>query len=219
MQTRVDGGAILQGVREVGVAERRQFVAIDGARAAAVTIPDLRARPPTLLTERERPMEAAVRRLEKAAGGEGSRGGKIIGRTLSGKPIYASADHESHRSFTRADHHDAADRHADLRRKADKYLAPHHHDQQLMHERAASTGRIPTNSDLKAHPLHKAMRPNPADTAGERAEKRARTANGSAPNAQPEPQQKRGVWCPACGHAHRLGGSCPSVDLDVKAIC
>lgn len=45
--------------------------------------------------------------LEK--GGEGSRGGRIIGHTKSGKPIYASksADHPDNKNFTEDDHLDA----------------------------------------------------------------------------------------------------------------
>lgn len=45
--------------------------------------------------------------IEKA---EGSRGGKVIGHTKSGKPIY-SEYHPSHRSFTAAEHKEAADLH------------------------------------------------------------------------------------------------------------
>jgi hypothetical protein len=48
--------------------------------------------------------------LEK--GGEGSRGGKVIGHTKSGKPIYDNGnDSKSYRSFTAEDHQDAADIH------------------------------------------------------------------------------------------------------------
>jgi hypothetical protein len=45
---------------------------------------------------------------ELVKGGEGSRGGKIIGHTKSGKPIYDSFDHPSHKDFTKEDHGDAA---------------------------------------------------------------------------------------------------------------
>lgn len=38
---------------------------------------------------------------------EGSRGGKIIGRTSSGKPIYASASHGTHKGFSSKEHHEA----------------------------------------------------------------------------------------------------------------
>ena len=39
--------------------------------------------------------------------GPGSRGGKIIGRTKSGKPIYASHNHPTHKEFSSSDHRDA----------------------------------------------------------------------------------------------------------------
>jgi len=44
--------------------------------------------------------------LEK--GGEGSKGGKIIGHTRSGKPIYDTYGHSAHRDFTAQDHKDAS---------------------------------------------------------------------------------------------------------------
>ena len=44
--------------------------------------------------------------LEK--GGEGSRGGKIIGHTKSGKPIYDISMHPTHKLFSHQDHKDAA---------------------------------------------------------------------------------------------------------------
>lgn len=44
-------------------------------------------------------------------GGEGSRGGKVIGHTKSGKPIYANSKHESHKDFTEQDHEDAREVH------------------------------------------------------------------------------------------------------------
>jgi hypothetical protein len=40
-------------------------------------------------------------------GGEGSKGGKVVGHTKSGKPIYANANHASHKEFTHEDHKDA----------------------------------------------------------------------------------------------------------------
>jgi len=45
------------------------------------------------------------------SGGEGSRGGKIVGHTSSGKPIYENANHPSHASFSRGDHDEAASAH------------------------------------------------------------------------------------------------------------
>lgn len=50
-------------------------------------------------------MYTNVDELTKA---EGSRGGKIIGHTGSGKPIYDSANHPSHKNFTSEDHRDAS---------------------------------------------------------------------------------------------------------------
>lgn len=47
--------------------------------------------------------------IEKA--GEGSKGGKVIGHTKSGKPIYANFNHDSHKEFTSQDHMDASDAH------------------------------------------------------------------------------------------------------------
>jgi hypothetical protein len=44
-------------------------------------------------------------------GGEGSKGGKVIGHTASGKPIYADHSHASHESFTPQEHNDASDAH------------------------------------------------------------------------------------------------------------
>lgn len=48
-------------------------------------------------------------------GGPGSRGGKIIGYTKSGKPIYANAKHENHKNFTIAEHNDAIEAHQKVR--------------------------------------------------------------------------------------------------------
>lgn len=45
--------------------------------------------------------------------GEGSKGGKVIGHTKSGKAIYETHDHEGHKDFTKEDHHDAATHHID----------------------------------------------------------------------------------------------------------
>lgn len=52
------------------------------------------------------------------ASGEGSRGGKVIGRTRSGKPIYDSAGHSDHASFDSKDHLDAHRIHRELEERA-----------------------------------------------------------------------------------------------------
>lgn len=50
-------------------------------------------------------MGAAIR------AGEGSRGGKIVGHTSSGKPIYMTHGHPSHKEFTAKEHSEAAKAH------------------------------------------------------------------------------------------------------------
>ena len=49
--------------------------------------------------------------LNKAGKGEGSKGGKVIGHTKSGKPIYENANHPAHKNFTMNDHDDARKMH------------------------------------------------------------------------------------------------------------
>lgn len=46
-----------------------------------------------------------IERIEK--GGPGSRGGKIIGHTKSGKPIYADSSHKAHKNFSVSEHSEA----------------------------------------------------------------------------------------------------------------
>jgi hypothetical protein len=46
---------------------------------------------------------------------EGARGGKVIGHTKSGKPIYDSAGHEAHKNFSIAEHDDAIEAHQKVR--------------------------------------------------------------------------------------------------------
>jgi hypothetical protein len=53
--------------------------------------------------------------IEKA--GEGSRGGKIIGHTKSGKPVYDRFDHSAHRGFSVDDHEDAVWENSELSKK------------------------------------------------------------------------------------------------------
>lgn len=59
-------------------------------------------------TESARNVYALAEAIEKA---EGSRGGKVIGHTKSGKPIYEHHGHESHAFFSSQDHRDAVDVH------------------------------------------------------------------------------------------------------------
>ena len=55
-------------------------------------------------------------------GGEGSKGGTVIGHTPSGKAIYKKASHESHKTFSPEDHKAAANLHEDVYNRAMKKL-------------------------------------------------------------------------------------------------
>lgn len=83
--------------------------------------------------------------LQKAAQGEGSKGGKVIGHTSTGKPIYDDAMHDSHlqRHFTPKDHMDAAVKHRDLANKHSKGSKEreHHVIQQNKHRFLGGDGR------------------------------------------------------------------------------
>lgn len=91
------------------------------------------------------------------AGGEGTRGGKIIGHTSSGKPIYGSHGHPSHGGFTKDDHFQAAKKHEELVDKHNKdedrhaaadrrlkeveshELSNHHNAQMVKHHKSAGS--------------------------------------------------------------------------------
>jgi hypothetical protein len=93
--------------------------------------------------------------IEKGSKGEGSRGGKVIGHTKSGKPIYDHFDHKSHKDFTKKDHNDAAKLHMkkfrealkDAKKEAKEELhgfdpygrddVSHHSSQEDLHSEAA----------------------------------------------------------------------------------
>jgi len=49
--------------------------------------------------------------------GESSRGGKVIGHTSSGKPVYETPNHHGHSTFTSEDHKDAAKAHIKIRKR------------------------------------------------------------------------------------------------------
>lgn len=59
------------------------------------------------------PYKKLYKILEKS-GGEGSKGGSIIGHTRSGKPIYAGANHAAHQGFNSQEHRDAMNHHHDI---------------------------------------------------------------------------------------------------------
>jgi len=99
--------------------------------------------------------DKAVEQLEQLtkAGkgkGEGSKGGKVIGHTKSGKPIYQNQDVHAAKHFTAEDHRDAARAHEEhssqLRNKqvnsereyyANKALVRHHNSQHGLHVQLA----------------------------------------------------------------------------------
>lgn len=84
-------------------------------------------------------------------GGEGSRGGKIIGHTKSGKPIYESANHESHKDFTSDEHREADKMHYNYtsdrsklkgqkifgKEKSRERSDDYHYEQASLHEKKA----------------------------------------------------------------------------------
>ena len=59
-------------------------------------------------------------------GGEGSKGGVVIGHTKSGKAIYKDTSHESHKTFKPDDHKNAANLHQDIYDRAQKKLHEKH---------------------------------------------------------------------------------------------
>lgn len=61
------------------------------------------------------------------AAGEGSRGGRVIGHTSSGKPIYANHGHVSHGSFSSKDHGEAANLHMKLMQRSADIAASTEH--------------------------------------------------------------------------------------------
>lgn len=64
-------------------------------------------------------VDEAIENVLNKSGGEGSRGGKVIGHTKSGKPIYDTFEHEGHKSFDKYDHSDAVKLHMKLMSKND----------------------------------------------------------------------------------------------------
>lgn len=60
--------------------------------------------------------------MRKAITGQGSRGGKVIGKTRSGKPIYESHSNSKHKNFTPNDHRDAVIHHGILQTHYSKKL-------------------------------------------------------------------------------------------------
>lgn len=83
--------------------------------------------------------------------GEGSRGGKVIGHTTSGKPIYLRS-HPSHKTFTEKEHQEAADKHYALSVKYQGTTAEKHFTNRFRaHKNAANPeGRAFSKSAVEA---------------------------------------------------------------------
>lgn len=74
---------------------------------------------------------------DSIAKAEGARGGKVIGHTKSGKPIYESANHESHKNFSIAEHDDA--------------IRAHEGEKQFLHPMKDSNKRDHHKEQIDAH--------------------------------------------------------------------
>lgn len=76
--------------------------------------------------------------LQKA--GAGSRGGKVIGYTSSGKPIYENFNHSEHKNFTASEHYEASKAHGKIAMQhseaGDKHKESHHWQQAGRHNMA-----------------------------------------------------------------------------------
>jgi hypothetical protein len=74
-------------------------------------------------------------------GGEGSRGGHIIGRTKSGKPIYETANHPGHKDFNTSEHYEAAKLHNQLKKDAPEHEMDKHNKESEKHTDLAEEKR------------------------------------------------------------------------------
>lgn len=72
--------------------------------------------------------------IRKGGKGEGSKGGKVIGHTKSGKPIYETGDFKkNYKDFTLKDHREAGALHYDIARKSKGGIQSHHDIQATNH--------------------------------------------------------------------------------------
>jgi len=74
-------------------------------------------------------------KVDLSKGGEGSKGGKVIGHTQSGKPIYSHKNASEYGDFTKQDHWDAQEKHNQIRNtyKEGSKSYHHHNDKQVSH--------------------------------------------------------------------------------------
>jgi hypothetical protein len=84
---------------------------------------------------------------ELKKGGEGSKGGKIIGHTQSGKPIYDSFNHPEHKDFTKQDHKNAAYQHSIIAANSKKRVD----DAEVSNKNATGADKVYNDLILKHH--------------------------------------------------------------------
>lgn len=90
---------------------------------------------------------------------EGSRGGKVIGHTKSGKPVYEDhkrSDHSDYENFNAKDHKEASQLHYDIARKLQDGKGHYDHDEKTRfkithHDMAASSHSVTSNWLNQAH--------------------------------------------------------------------
>ena len=103
--------------------------------------------------------------LEK--GGEGSKGGKVIGHTKSGKPIYDHAEHAGHKEFSSQDHTEAGYLHHTIafeaKKAGDTKTQENHMKQFSLHVKAA----LPSKSSALSSDASEVMRSFDKDTLDE----------------------------------------------------
>jgi len=98
--------------------------------------------------------EKALQQLDTLIkGGEGSRGGHVIGHTKSGKPVYLKQNADKYKDFSAQDHKDAGDLHADKARNHEKES---YNDSPSWYSERSSDERTLANYHYKQSSEHKA---------------------------------------------------------------
>ena len=93
-----------------------------------------------------------------AGAGPGSRGGKIIGHTSSGKPIYMTHGHPGHGDFTRKEHIEASNAHIILRSKSKEADRARHEQESKSHKTAADSAAVMARSPKREKPKKKSSK-------------------------------------------------------------
>jgi hypothetical protein len=97
--------------------------------------------------------------------GEGSRGGKVIGHTKSGKPIYDQHNHPAHAGFNAKDHRDAANKNSMLMQKYDNLAAESKKDKEKTAHYQEKADRFSSNSESHGEDAAKGWKLKSVDTA------------------------------------------------------